>query len=203
MGVNSPAEMPSLLPLLLAYSEGCTNILISRGASADNSTILSYNADSGNLYGSMSHYKASDHKAGDMREIWDWDNSIYLGSIPEPAHTFNVVGNVNEHGLMIGETTFGGLKQLDGAGTSAIMDYGSLIWVTLQRCKTAVCAINTIDSLCQTYGYASDGESFSIADGESIWLMELIGKGAIKGAVWVASRVPEGNFKMVWFMRAR
>ena len=216
--------MIALVAALGSAALGCTNILVSKGASANGATQLSYNADSGNLYGSLSHYKAADHKEGALREIWDWDDSIYLGSIPEPAHTFNVVGNVNEHGLMIGETTFGGLKQLDGHGTGAIMDYGSLIWVTLQRAKTSEEAIHVrrsyaslrfarrccchrrsrslppsfrvraqmIDELCQTYGYASDGESFSISDGKSIWLMELIGKGATKGAVWVASRVPEG-----------
>eukprot|EP00931_Biecheleriopsis_adriatica_P073435 TRINITY_DN47718_c0_g1_i1.p1 TRINITY_DN47718_c0_g1~~TRINITY_DN47718_c0_g1_i1.p1 ORF type:complete len:621 (+),score=95.31 TRINITY_DN47718_c0_g1_i1:211-1863(+) len=127
-----------------------------------------------------------------MREIWDWDDSVYLGSIPEVSHTYNVVGNANEHGLIIGETTFGGLPQLDGHGTGAIMDYGSLIWVTLQRAKTAREAIMVMDDLCQTYGYASDGESFSIADGNEVWLMELLGKGKQRGAVWVARRVPEG-----------
>jgi dipeptidase len=128
-----------------------------------------------------------------MREIWDWDDSIYLGKIPEVNHTYNVVGNINEHGLIIGETTFGGLSQLSGSGTGAIMDYGSLIWVTLQRAKTAREAIKTMDALCQEYGYASEGESFSIADKDEVWLMELIGKGKEKGAVWVASRVPEGH----------
>ena len=180
--------------LLLAAgtARGCTNILVSRGASADNSTQLSYNADSGSLYGSLGHYPAADHPPGALREIWDWDGSFYLGSIPEVSHTYNVVGNANEHGLIIGETTFGGLEALGGAGTGAIMDYGSLIWVTLQRAKTARAAIAIMDSLCQTYGYASEGESFSIADGEEVWLMELIGKGKEKGAVWVAQRVPEG-----------
>ena len=108
-------------------------------------------------------------------------------------HTYNVVGNCNEHGLIIGETTFGGLKQLDGHGSTNVVDYGSLIWVTLQRAKTAREAIAMMDMLCTTYGYASDGESFSIADGNEVWLMELIGKGKAKGAVWVASRVPEGS----------
>jgi dipeptidase len=127
-----------------------------------------------------------------MREIWDWDDSVYLGSIPEANHTFNVIGNINEHGLIIGETTFGGNHTLDGHGSSAIMDYGSLIWVTLQRAKTAREAIHMMDALCQEYGYESDGESFSVADQNEVWLMELIGKGKEKGAVWVASRVPEG-----------
>lgn len=154
--------------------------------------MISYNADSGNLYGSLGFYPAKDHPAGTKREIWDWDGSFYLGTIPEVNHTYNVVGNVNEHGLIIGETTFGGLPELDGHGSSAIMDYGSLIWVTLQRTKTAREAIHYMDHLCQTYGYASDGESFSIADTNEVWLMELIGKGKEKGAVWVANRVPDG-----------
>ena len=100
---------------------GCTNILVSKGASADGSTQIAYNADSGPLYGSLGHYPAADHEAGATRDIWDWDGSFYLGAIPEVNHTFNVVGNVNEHGLIIGETTFGGLPSLDGAGTGAIM----------------------------------------------------------------------------------
>lgn len=154
--------------------------------------MISYNADSGSLYGSLGLYPAADHPQGALREIWDWDDSVYLGSIPEVSHTYNVVGNANEHGLIIGETTFGGLPQLDGHNTDAIMDYGSLIWVTLQRAKTAREAIAIMDHLCQTYGYASEGESFSIADGDEVWLMELIGKGKQKGAVWVARRVPEG-----------
>lgn len=179
--------------LALAVSCGwcCTNILVSKGASLDGSTMISYNADSGSLYGSLGHYPAADHPAGTMREIWDWDGSFYIGSIPEASHTYNVVGNANEHGLIIGETTFGGLPHLDSKG-SGIMDYGSLIWVTLQRATTAREAISLMDELCQKYGYASDGESFSIADGDEVWLMELIGKGKTKGAVWVARRVPEG-----------
>lgn len=178
--------------LLATTAYACTNILVSKGASATGNTQLAYNADSGNLYGSLGFYPAQDHPAGAKREIWDWDSSMYLGTIPEVNHTYNVVGNMNEFGLVIGETTFGGLKQLDGHGTGAIMDYGSLIWVTLQRAKTCEEAITIMDNLVQTYGYASDGESFSLADGNSIWLMELVGKGKEKGAVWVASKVPEG-----------
>ena len=101
---------------------GCTNILVSKSASADGSTQIAYNADSGSLYGSLGHYPSADHAPGTMREIWDWDGSFYLGTIPEVNHTYNVVGNINEHGVIIGETTFGGLSQLDGAKTGAIMD---------------------------------------------------------------------------------
>lgn len=112
--------------------------------------------------------------------------------LPCYCPTLLVSGNCNEHGLIIGETTFGGLSQLDGHGTGAIIDYGSLIWITLQRARNAREAIRTMDELVQEYGYASDGESFSIADPEEVWLMEMIGKGKTKGAVWVANRVPEG-----------
>jgi dipeptidase len=130
-----------------------------------------------------------------MREVWDWDGSFYLGSVPEAEHTYNVVGNVNEHGLMIGETTFGGVGDLDGHGTpNNIIDYGSLIWMTLQRARTAREAIQTMDHLAQTYGYASDGESFSVADPTEIWIMEMMSKGKYgRGSVWVASKVPEGS----------
>jgi len=181
-----------LLAWALTSVQCCTNILVSKGASLDGSTMISYNADSGSLYGSLGYYPAKDHPAGAMREIWDWDGSYYTGSIPEVSHTYNVVGNANEHGLIIGETTFGGLPALDGHNHGHIMDYGSLIWVTLQRAKTAREAIATMDDLCQKYGYESDGESFSIADGDEVWLMELMGKGNQTGAVWVARRVPEG-----------
>jgi dipeptidase len=195
ISLNSAPYFVALGSVLLTgdISEGCTNILVSKGASADGSTHIAYNADSGNLYGTLGHYPATKNNTADSkRRIWDWDGAFYLGEIPEVSETYNVVGNVNEHGLIIGETTFGGLPSLDGHGSTAIMDYGSLIWVTLQRAKSAREAIRTMDSLCQKYGYASDGESFSIADPNEVWLMELIGKGKEKGAVWVASKVPEG-----------
>jgi hypothetical protein len=121
--------MKFLITACIAVSAlACTNILVSKGASKDGSTMIAYNADSGGLYGSLGHYPAKDHPAGAMRDIWDWDSSKFLGQIPEAAHTYNVVGNANEHGLIIGETTFGGLPELDGSGTGAIVDYGSLIW---------------------------------------------------------------------------
>eukprot|EP00658_Telonema_sp_P-2_P081495 TRINITY_DN8368_c0_g2_i1.p1 TRINITY_DN8368_c0_g2~~TRINITY_DN8368_c0_g2_i1.p1 ORF type:complete len:591 (+),score=127.92 TRINITY_DN8368_c0_g2_i1:117-1889(+) len=187
--VSAFTTMALLIPTLTL---GCTNILVPPSSSADKSTIVAYNADSDNLYGSLGHYPARSHPAGTIRQIWDWDSSMYLGNISEASHTWNVVGNANEWGVVIGETTFGGLPALDGAGTGAILDYGSLIWVTLQRAKTAREAIKIMDELVQEYGYASDGESFSVADGSEVWLMELIGKGKIKGAVWVASKVPNG-----------
>jgi len=183
----------ALVAALVSPVSACTNLLVSAGATADGSTLLAYNADSGNLYGSLGVYPATEHAPNATREVWDWDDSVFLGVIPEAARTFNVIGNANEHGLVMGETTFGGLPELDAHGTGGVMDYGSLIWIALQRCKTCACAIELIDALVQEHGYASDGESFSCADGAEAWLMELVGKGAYeKGAVWVATRVPEG-----------
>ena len=183
----------ALVATLVSPVSACTNLLVSAGATADGSTLLAYNADSGSLYGSLGVYPAAEHAPNATREVWDWDDSVFLGVIPEAARTYNVIGNANEHGLVLGETTFGGLPELDAHGTGGVMDYGSLIWIALQRCETCACAITLIDALVQEHGYASDGESFSCADGAEAWLMELIGKGAYeKGAVWVATRVPEG-----------
>ena len=189
------ASVAAASVLLCAPSaSACTNLLVSQGASHDASTILAYNADSGSLYGSLGHYPATDNNPPNAtREVWDWDDSVFLGVIPEARRTFNVIGNANERGLVIGETTFGGLPELDCHGTGGVMDYGSLIWIALQRAETCAEAIDVIDSLVQTYGYASDGESFSCVDGAEAWLMELVGKGEHeRGAVWVATRVPEG-----------
>jgi len=154
--------------------------------------MISYAADSHTLYGALYHFPAADHAPGSKRKIVDWDSGMPLGEIDEVSHTYNVIGNMNEFGLSIGETTFGGLSQL-GEQPGAIMDYGSLIYVTLQRAKTAREAIKTMGQLVGTYGYASSGESFSIADPNEVWVMEMIGKGkGEKGAVWVARKIPEG-----------
>jgi dipeptidase len=169
----------------------CTNFLVSKGASRDGSTLISYAADSHVLFGELYHYQAKDYPAGAMLDIYEWDTGEYLGKIPQVRHTYNVVGNINEHQVAIGETTYGGRTELQD--TTAIMDYGSLIYIALQRSKTAREAIAIIDNLMQTYGYYSEGESFSIADPNEVWIMELIGKGpGNKGAVWVARRVPDG-----------
>lgn len=177
---------------LIAYVNGCSNIIVSSGASLDSSTIVAYNADSSTLYGSLYHYPAADHAAGSMRDIFDWDSGVYLGQIKEVEHTYNVVGNSNEYGLIIGETTFGGIEVLQEQ-KGAKIDYGSLIWVTLQRSRTAREAIETLGGLMKQYGYASEGESFSIIDQNEAWVMEIIGKGEYElGAVWVAVRIPEG-----------
>ncbi len=173
-------------------SNGCTNFLISRGASADGSTMITYAADSHTLYGELYYQPAQDFPAGSMRDIYEWDTGKYLGQIPQPAHTYSVIGNMNEFQVAIGETTFGGRAEL-GSQAGAIMDYGSLIYVTLQRSKTALEAINVMTSLVEEYGYYSSGESFSIADPNEVWILEMIGKGeGEKGAVWVAVKVPDG-----------
>jgi len=174
------------------FSYGCTNFLISKGATIDGSTMITYAADSHTLYGELYYQPAADYPAGAMRKIYEWDTGIFLGEIPQPAHTFSVIGNMNEFQVAIGETTFGGRRELSEQD-GAIMDYGSLIYVTLQRAKTAREAIETMANLVTEFGYYSSGESFSIADPEEVWIMELIGKGqGEKGAVWVAQRIPDG-----------
>ena len=182
-----------IMMCLVSYmkpAQACTNFLITPGASADGSSMISYAADSHVLYGELYYYPAADHPEGTVREIFDWDSGRYLGSIPEVAHTYNVVGNMNEWQLTIGETTYGGLPNLENP--DGLIDYGSLIYITLQRSKTAREAIKTMAELVSTYGYMSSGESFSIADPNEVWIMELIGKGQEKGAVWVALRIPDG-----------
>lgn len=175
----------------MTEASACTNFLITKGASADGSTMISYAADSHFLYGELYHYPAADYPEGAMRDLYDWDSGRYLGQIPEVSHTYNVVGNMNEWQLAIGETTYGGLKCLwEGEG---LMDYGTLIYISLQRCKTAREAIRNIAELTAKYGYVSEGESFSIADPNEVWIMEVIGKGEFeKGMVWVARRIPDG-----------
>lgn len=180
--------------LLLAYTTNlaCTNFLVTRGASVDGSTMVTYAADSHTLYGELYFTPAADHKAGEMLDIYEWDTGKYLGKIEQIPHTYSVVGNMNEHQLAIGETTYGGRSEL-GNQPGAIMDYGSLIYVTLQRAKTAREAIQVMAGLVEKYGYYSSGESFSIADKEEVWIMEMIGKGeGEKGAVWVALKIPDG-----------
>ena len=175
----------------MTEASACTNFLITKGASTDGSTMISYAADSHVLYGELYHYPAADYPEGAMRDLYDWDSGKYLGQIPEVRHTYNVVGNMNEWQLAIGETTYGGLEELwEGEG---LMDYGTLIYISLQRCKTAREAIKNIAELTAKYGYISEGESFSIADTEEVWIMEMIGKGKFeKGMLWVARRIPDG-----------
>lgn len=173
-------------------SRGCTNFLITKGASSDGSVMITYAADSHTLYGELYFWPARDWPAGSMLDVVEWDTGKPLGKIPQVAHTYSVVGNINEHQVAIGETTYGGREELfkqDGA----IMDYGSLIYIALQRSKTAREAIDVISTLMDKYGYASEGESFSISDSREVWIMEIIGKGQGKlGAVWVARKIPDG-----------
>ncbi|MBN2480394.1 MAG: C69 family dipeptidase [Bacteroidales bacterium] len=169
----------------------CTNFLITKGATTDGSAMISYSADSHVLYGELYFWPASDHPAGSTVDVYEWDTGEYLGTIPQVRHTYSVVGNMNEHQVAIGETTFGGRPELED--TTGIIDYGSLMYMTLQRAGTAREAIRIMDELLQEYGYYSSGESLSISDPEEVWIMELIGKGpGNKGAVWVARRVPDG-----------
>ncbi|MDT8392759.1 MAG: C69 family dipeptidase [Bacteroidales bacterium] len=173
-------------------SFACTNFLITKGASTDGSVMISYAADSHVLYGELYHWPAAQWPEGTMMDIYEWDTGKFLGKISQAPVTYNVVGNMNEYQVAIGETTYGGLPELSKQ-PGAIMDYGSLIYVALQRSKSAREAILTIGNLMDEYGYYSSGESFSIADPDEVWIMELIGKGeGHKGAVWVARLVPDG-----------
>lgn len=174
----------------LTGADACTSLIAAKGATADGSVMVTYAADSHNLYGELYRQPAADHAPGTIRPVIEWDTNKRLGEIPEVAHTYSTVGNMNEHGLVIAESTWGGREELAGTG---LIDYGSLIYITLQRAKTAREAIKVMTGLVKDYGYASSGESFSIADPDEVWVMELIGKGkADKGAVWVARRVPDG-----------
>lgn len=176
--------------LLYISSYACTNFLVGKAASTDGSTLISYSADSYFLFGALYHTPAATHPEGTLLDIKDWDTGKYLGKIKQVERTYSVIGNMNEHQLAIGETTFGGREEL--IDTTGIMDYGSLIYVTLQRARTAREAIKVMTDLVAEYGYFSSGESFSIADPNEVWIMEMIGKGKNnKGAVWVALRVPD------------
>lgn len=189
-----PMRIKSFLcsALLLCFMDvfSCTNFMAGRDATVDGSTLISYAADSYSLYGSLTITPARDHKDGSKRKVYDWDTGKYLGEIPQVAHTYRVVGNMNEHQLTIGETTFTGREELQD--TTGIIDYGSLIYIALERAKTAREAIKVMTNLVAKYGYNSTGESFTIADPNEIWLLELIGKGVgRKGAVWAAVRIPD------------
>lgn len=167
----------------------CTNFLVGKAASADGSTMISYAADSYGMFGYLHFSPAADYEEGAMREVKDWDTGRPLGQIPQVAHTYSVVGNMNEHQVTIGETTWGGREELwDTVG----IDYGSLIYIALERSKTAREAIEWFVKLVNEYGYASEGESFSFGDPNEVWIMDLIGKGpGKKGANWVAVRIPD------------
>jgi dipeptidase len=175
----------------LQIINACTNFIITKGATTDGSVMITYSADSHVLYGELYFWPAKNWPKGAMVDVYEWDTGKYLGKIPQAAHTYSVVGNMNEHQLSIGETTFGGRPEL--ADSTGVVDYGSLIYLTLQRAKNAREAIYTFSQLVSQYGYSSEGESFSIGDANEAWILELIGKGpGNKGAVWVARRIPDG-----------
>ena len=181
----------ALALLAAGRTDACTNVIVTPGASADGSSMVSYAADSHGLFGELYFRPAARFRAGTALAIREWDTGRPLGSIDQVARTWQTVGNINERQLIIGETTWGGREeQADPAG---IMDYGSLIYITLQRASTAREAIQTIVDLAGRYGYPSEGETFSIADPKEAWVMDLVGKGAgQKGIVWVARRIPDG-----------
>ena len=193
----------NILTLLLACgfasaSFACTNFIVGKKASTDGSVICSYNADSYGMFIGLYHFPAGKHAAGEMRLIYDWDTNKYHGEIPEAPETYNVIGNINEWQVTIGETTYGGREEM--VDTTGIIDYGSLIYVTLQRARTAREAIQIMTSLTEQYGYNSEGETFTICDPNEAWIMEMMGTGSDKAAnsknkmnrvVWVAQRVPD------------
>lgn len=180
-----------VLMFLTQNSFSCTNFIVTKGASTDGSVMISYSADSHVLYGELYHYSAQKYLSGTKMKIYEWDTGAYMGEIAQALETYNVVGNVNEYQVAIGETTYGGREEL--SEKNGILDYGSLIYIALQRSKTAREAMKIIAELCAEYGYCSSGESFSVCDKNEAWIFELIGKGkGEKGIVWVARLIPDG-----------
>ena len=185
-----------------SHTLACTNFLVTPGASVNGTSMITYAADSHVLYGELYFRPAADYPPGTMLDVYEWDTNRFLGRIPQVSHTYSVVGNMNEHQVAIGETTYGGRYEL--VDTTGIVDYGSLMYITLQRARTAREAIKIMGELVEKYGYHSSGESFSIADPNEVWILEMIGKGTTlvtqdgrtfnrdKGAVWVAVRIPDG-----------
>ena len=174
----------------VSEAEACSNFIVGKKASVDGSVMCSYSADDYGMFQNLCHYPAAKHAKGEMRKIYDWDTNKYHGEIPEAAQTYSVIGNINEWQVTIGETTYGGREEM--VDSTGIMDYGSLIYVALQRSKTAREAIKVMTTLANTYGYNSEGETFTICDPNEAWIMEMMGKGAgSKGAVWVALRIPD------------
>ena len=184
----------AVMVALTASASACTNFIVGKAASADGSVICSYNADNYGMFIGLAHYPAARHKKGEMRDIYDWDTNKYIGKIPEAEQTYNVIGNINEYQVTIGETTYGGREEMvDPTGG---IDYGSLIYIALQRSKTASEAITVMTKLAETYGYCSEGETFTICDPNEAWIMEMMGcasdRKIEKGrTVWVALRIPD------------
>ncbi len=182
-----------LLSLFLTTAMGasaCTNFIVAKGASTDGSVICTYNADDYGMFQNLCHYPAAKHAPGEMRKIIDWDTNAFHGEIPEAPETYNVIGNINEYQVTIGETTYGGREEM--VDSTGILDYGSLIYIALQRSKTAREAISVMTTLVETYGYNSEGETFTICDPNEAWIMEMMGMGpGSQSAVWVAIRIPD------------
>ena len=183
-----------VIVLLLALSTvapACTNLIVSKGATTDGSTFITYAADSHVRYGQLRYCPAADHQPNETLKLYNYGSLKFQIEIQQPAHTYQVVGFINEHQLAIGETTWGGREELSH-GSGVGIDYGNLIYVTLQRARNCREAIKVMHELVSTYGYAEGGESFSLADPDEVWIYEIINKGDEKGAVWVARRVPDG-----------
>ena len=182
--------LSALLVLVSSVSNACTNFIVGKKASVDGSVICTYNADDYGMFINLCHFPAGIHERGTMRKIVNWDTNVYQGVIPEAPYTYNVIGNMNEYQICIGETTYGGREEM--VDSTGLIDYGSLIYLALQRSKTAKEAISVMTQLANTYGYNSEGETFTICDPNEAWIMEMMGKGAgSKGVVWVALRVPD------------
>lgn len=180
----------ALLLAAASAASACTNFIVGKKASADGSVICTYNADDYGMFIGLCHFPAGKHEKGTMRKIYEWDTGKYLGEIPEAPETYNVIGNINEYQVTIGETTFGGREEM--ADSTGLIDYGSLIYIALQRSKTAREAIKVMTTLTEAYGYYSEGETFTICDPNEAWIMEMMGKGpGSKGVVWVAVRIPD------------
>ena len=182
--------MVALFAAWVTETSACTNLIVGKAASTDGSVIVSYSADSFGMFGHLYHSPAATHEQGEMLDIYDWDTAKYLGQIKQVPKTYNVIGNINEFQVTIGETTFGGRPEL--ADSTGVIDYGSLIYIALQRASTAREAIQVMTELVKEYGYYSEGESFTVADPNEAWILEMIGKGpGVRGAVWVAVRIPD------------
>ena len=175
-------------------AEACTNFIVGKKASADGSVMCTYNADDYGMFINLYHYPAAKHSKGEMRKVYDWDTNKYYGEIPEAAETYNVIGNINEYQVTIGETTYGGREEM--VDSTGIIDYGSLIYIALQRSRSAREAIRVMTSLVEQYGYCSEGETFTICDADEAWIMEMQGCGpdrkvSKERTVWVALRIPD------------
>lgn len=187
---RSIAALLTLIAVAATPAVACTNLIVGKGASTDGSTMISYAADSHTLYGELYYTPAADHAPGARRRIVEWDTHRVLGEIPDVAHTWRVVGNMNEHQVTIAESTWGGDPSL--VDTTGLIDYGSLMYIALERATTAREAIQVMTTLVAEYGYYSSGESFSVGDPDEVWILEMIGKGSgRRGAVWVAIRIPD------------